>query len=62
MSYSKVEFGDKQSQWSGGAGKGDSERPVNRKKFRETLDQIKCQGTNGKVASKSGIKTTYTYK
>ena len=62
MSHSKVEFGDKKRQWSGGAGKGDSERPVNRKVFRETLDHIRWKGTNGKIASKSGIKTTYIYK
>ena len=61
MSYSKVEFGD-QGGFNTGAGKGDSERPVNRRKFRETISQIKWKGTNGKVAAKSGIKTTYTYK
>jgi len=62
MSYSKVEFGDSNNQWNGGAGKGDAERPVNRRKFREALEKIKWNGTNGKVASKSGIKTTYIYK
>jgi hypothetical protein len=61
MSYSKVEFGN-QGGFNTGAGKGDGERPVNRKKFRDTLDQIKWNGMNGKVAAKSGIKTTYTYK
>jgi hypothetical protein len=62
MSHSKVEFGDQKTQWTGGAGKGDAERPVNRRKFREALDKIKWNGTNGKVASKSGIKTTYIDK
>jgi hypothetical protein len=62
MSHSKVEFGDKKSQWSGGAGKGDSERPVNRKVFRETLDKMKKHGMRGTLALKSGIKTTYIYK
>jgi hypothetical protein len=61
MSHSKVEFGN-QGGFNTGAGKGDGERPVNRKVFRETLDQIRWKGTNGTLAAKSGIKTTYTYK
>jgi hypothetical protein len=40
MTYSKVDFGDKQTQWAGGAGKGDAERPVDRKKYRENWDAI----------------------
>jgi hypothetical protein len=61
MSYSKVEFGD-QSGFNTGAGKGDVERPINRKVFRENLSKMKKHGMRGKVAAKNGIKTTYTYK
>jgi hypothetical protein len=62
MSYSKVDFGGKQTQWAGGAGKGDHERPVNRKVFRETLERMKKHGMRGEVARVNGIKTTLVYK
>jgi hypothetical protein len=61
MSHSKVEFGN-QGGFNTGAGKGDGERPVNRKVFRETLDKMKKHGMRGTLALKSGIKTTYIYK
>jgi hypothetical protein len=50
------------NQWTTGAGKGDAERPVNRAVFRANMDKIKKSGGYGKVSSKSGNKTTYTYK
>ena len=61
MSYSKVEFGN-QGGFNTGAGKGDTERPLNRALFRANLDKIKKNGGYGKVAAKNGIKTTYTYR
>jgi ABC-type amino acid transport substrate-binding protein len=50
------------NQFGTGAGKGDAERPVNRAVFRANLEKIKKSGGYGKVSSKSGSKTTYTYK
>jgi len=61
MSYSKVNFGDKQTQWSGGAGKGDAERPVNRAVLRENLSQIKWHPSPAVVAKTKAGKTTYKY-
>ena len=61
MSHSKVEFGN-QSGFNTGAGKGDAERPINRRIFRENLSKMKKHGMRGKVAAVNGIKTTYTYK
>jgi hypothetical protein len=58
---SKINFGD-QSGFYTGAGKGDVERPINRRLFRENLSKIKKLGVRGKIASQNGIKTTYTYK
>jgi hypothetical protein len=50
------------NQFGTGAGKGDAERPVNRSVFRANMDKIKKCGGYGKASSKSGNKTTYTYK
>lgn len=50
------------NQFGTGAGKGDAERPVNRKVFRENMDKIKKHGTRGEVASKKSGKTTYRYR
>jgi hypothetical protein len=50
------------NQFGTGAGKGDAERPVNRKVFRETLERMKTHGMRGKVARVNGIKTTLVYK
>lgn len=61
MATSKLEFGN-QGGFSTGAGKGDIERPIDRKVFRENLTKIKKHGMRGKVAAVNGIKTTYTYK
>jgi hypothetical protein len=44
-----------------GAGKGDHERPVNRRVFRETLEKMKKHGTRGTLVSKKGNRVTYTY-
>ena len=49
------------NQFGTGAGKGDAERPVNRKVFRENMDKIKKHGTRGKVAAQKGNKTNYRY-
>lgn len=58
---SRVDFGN-QKGFSTGAGKGDVERPVNRRLFRENLSNIKKRGMTGKVAAVKGIKTTYKYE
>lgn len=50
------------NQFSTGAGKGDHERPVNRRVFRETISRMKKHGPRGTVAAVKGVKTTYTYK
>jgi hypothetical protein len=49
------------NEFSIGAGKGDAERPINRKVYRETLEKMKTHGTRGKVMAVKGIKTTYIY-
>jgi len=61
MATSKVNFKD-QSGFNRGAGKGDHERPIDRKVFRENLSKMKKHGMRGKVAAVNGIKTTYTYE
>jgi hypothetical protein len=61
MSYSKVDFGEKQTQWAGGAGKGDHERPINRVVYRENMSKIKMHGVHGKISSTKLGKTTYKY-
>jgi hypothetical protein len=52
----------KKSELSTGAGKGDGERPVDRKKFRETLEKMKKHGIRGTLQQKKGAKSTYTYQ
>jgi len=51
-----------QSELSTGAGKGDGERPVNRKVFRETLEKMKKHGTRGTLLQRKGIRSTYIYR
>jgi hypothetical protein len=51
----------KSSELTTGAGKGDAPRPVDRKKFRETLDKMKKHGTRGTLLQKKGIRSTYIY-
>ena len=49
------------SELSTGAGKGDDPRPVNRKKFNETLDKMKKHGIRGTLLQKKGARSTYIY-
>ena len=44
-----------------GAGKGDHERPVNRKVFRDNMEKIKKHGNRGTAVFSKGAKTTYKY-
>ena len=44
-----------------GAGKGDHERPVNRKLYRENMEKIKKHGNRGTAVFSKGAKTTYKY-
>jgi hypothetical protein len=50
------------NEWTSGAGKGDHERPLDRRVFRDNLSKIKKNGMRGKVAAVKGIKTTYKYE
>lgn len=52
---------DSKDKYIGGAGKGDAERPIDRKVFRDNLSKVKFGKTNGTLARKKGIRTTYIY-
>lgn len=60
MATSKIDFGNQRG-FETGAGKGDIERPINRRVFRENLSKVKWKGTPAEI-TKVGNKTTYTYK
>ena len=49
------------NQFGWGGGKGDYERPVNRRVFRENIDKIKKGPMRGTAVEKKGGKTTYKY-
>jgi ABC-type amino acid transport substrate-binding protein len=50
------------SELNTGAGKGDDPRPVNRKKFNETLNKMKKHGIQGTLLQKKGARSIYIYK
>lgn len=49
------------NQFGYGAGKGDAERPVNRKVFRENIGKIKKGPTRGLLVQKKGVRSTFIY-
>jgi hypothetical protein len=50
------------NQFGYGAGKGDDERPVNRKVFRENISKIKKHGMRGTLLQKKGSRSTFIYR
>ena len=50
------------NQFGTGAGKGDDERPLNRKIFRENLEKIKKGPMRGTLAQKKGARSTFIYR
>jgi len=49
------------NQFGWGGGKGDYERPVNRRVFRENITKIKKGPMRGTAVAKKAGKTTYKY-